>query len=560
MNKNLFLGCLQKGRRYPHFHHSYFYYYAFNFKKLTQLSLSLSLSLSWYVFISFYHQKPMSIFLPETSGLLSASNSTVSTMIKQFLAKIPRKSAKSNTPDADGGGSSTSVTTDVGNSSFINTYNAISSRLNSVKQMSSSIFPASIMSGGEMIDPHVPFKDVQSSDKLRLLISKLNLCSKLYDFHNQDQDSAEKDIKRQTLLDIIDFFSSESPKLSEPAMFAVCKMCGNNLFRDFPPKRFFYSPRGEKEDEEPSFDPAWSHLQLVYEILLRFLSQSSLDPKIVKQYIDHSFILRLLDLFDSEDPRERDCLKSVLHRVYGKFMVHRPFIRMVVSNIIYRFVFETEKHNGIAELLEIFGSVISGFALPLKNEHKLFLLRALVPLHKPKSVGVYHHQLTYCVVQFVEKEPKLSSAVIKGLLKYWPVTSSQKQLMFLSELEELLEKIHTDEFEKIMVPLFRRINCCLRSTHFQVAEQAHFLWNNEQNHWSRTVLNLAQNMMKMLNDVDQELVQSCQGQSEEDKSKSTVVAEKRRLTWERLESIAGFQPVVGSVPVLEETSACIVSC
>ncbi|KAL8208718.1 hypothetical protein R6Q57_008130 [Mikania cordata] len=506
-------------------------------------------------------------------------------MIKQILAKIPRRSLKSSSQDTDENNSSSIITTDVGNNGFISTYNAISSRLISVKQMSSSIFPANIMSGGEMIDPHVPFKDVQSSDKLRLLISKLNLCSKLYDFHGQDQDSTEKDIKRQTLLEIIDFLASESPKVSEPVMFAICKMCGNNLFRDFPPKRVLYLPRGEKEDDEPSFDPAWSHLQLVYDILLRFLSQTSLDSKIAKQYIDHSFILRLLDLFDTEDPRERDCLKSVLHRVYGKFMVHRPFIRMVVSNIIYRFVFETEKHNGIAELLEIFGSVISGFALPLKNEHKMFLLRALVPLHKPKSMGVYHHQLTYCVVQFIEKEPKLSSTVIKGLLKFWPVTSSQKQLMFLGELEELLEKIHTDEFEKVMVPLFRLINCCLRSTHFQVAEQAHFLWNNEHilhlimcnrhviiplvylsieqnsvNHRSRTVLHLAQNMMKMLIDVDLVLVVSCQGQLKEDKSKSTVVAERRRLTWERLENIAGSQPPVENVSVLEKTSTCIVSC
>ena len=28
-----------------------------------------------------------------------------------------------------------------------------------------------------------------------------------------------------------------------------------------------------------------------------------------------------------EDPRERDYLKTILHRIYGKFMSHRPFIR-----------------------------------------------------------------------------------------------------------------------------------------------------------------------------------------------------------------------------------------
>ena len=33
------------------------------------------------------------------------------------------------------------------------------------------------------------------------------------------------------------------------------------------------------------------------------------DAKVAKKYIDQQFILRLLDLFDSEDPRERDYLK-----------------------------------------------------------------------------------------------------------------------------------------------------------------------------------------------------------------------------------------------------------
>ena len=35
------------------------------------------------------------------------------------------------------------------------------------------------------------------------------------------------------------------------------------------------------------------------------------------------FVLKLLDLFDSEDPRERDYLKTILHRIYGKIMALR---------------------------------------------------------------------------------------------------------------------------------------------------------------------------------------------------------------------------------------------
>jgi hypothetical protein len=40
------------------------------------------------------------------------------------------------------------------------------------------------------------------------------------------------------------------------------------------------------------------------------------------------------------------------------------------AQVFYRFIYETERHNGVAELLEILGSIINGFALPLKDEHK----------------------------------------------------------------------------------------------------------------------------------------------------------------------------------------------
>ena len=76
-----------------------------------------------------------------------------------------------------------------------------------------------------------------------------------------------------------------------------------------------------------------------------------------------------------------------------------------------RFIYERDYHNGIAELLEILGSIINGFALPLKEEHKTFLLKVLLPLHKVKSLSVYHPQLAYCIVQFLEKDPSLTEAV-----------------------------------------------------------------------------------------------------------------------------------------------------
>ncbi|KAF8400735.1 hypothetical protein HHK36_014035 [Tetracentron sinense] len=507
-------------------------------------------------------------------------------MFKQFINKLARKSWKSESADYGGSNSGNNAVTS-------GSRNAVSGRSNAVKRMSSAVFPASVVSG---IEPLISFKDVPNQEKQNLFVSKLNLCSVVFDFDDPNKNSVEKDLKRQTLIELVDFVSSGSAKFTEPAIAAMCKMSAVNLFRMFQPN--YQSTGGEAEVEEPMFDLAWPHLQLVYDLLLRFMTSTSLDAKIGKKYIDHSFILRLLDLFDSDDPRERDCLKTILHRIYGKFMVHRPFIRKAVSNIFYRFVFETERHNGIAELLDVFGSVISGFAVPLKEEHKMFLWTVLIPLHKPKSLGVYLQQLTYCVTQFLEKEPKLASTVIKGLLKYWPITNSQKEVMFLGSLEEILEGMNMVEFQKIMVPLFRRIGCCLSSSHFQrasrlrrssavaasaalmansvpVAEQAHLLWNNDhivnliahnrqvilplifpslerntRSHWNQAVLNLTLNVKKVFSEVDEELVLTCQDKFEEEETKLKAAAEKRRVTWERLEIAASVQPVTRNAAIL----------
>ncbi len=55
-----------------------------------------------------------------------------------------------------------------------------------------------------------------------------------------------------------------------------------------------------------------------------------------------------------------------------------------------------------------------------------------------KPLAVIHQQLSYCVTQFVDKDAQLAVPVISGLLKYWPVTNSAKEVLFLNELEVLV--------------------------------------------------------------------------------------------------------------------------
>lgn len=53
-------------------------------------------------------------------------------------------------------------------------------------------------------------------------------------------------------------------------------------------------------------------------------------------------------------------------------------------NLLLKVTYEYETHNGLTELLEILSSIVSGFTIPLKPEHKDFFNKVMVPLHKVK--------------------------------------------------------------------------------------------------------------------------------------------------------------------------------
>lgn len=323
------------------------------------------------------------------------------------------------------------------------------------------------------------FEAVLPEETIPLFIAKVDQCNTMFDFNDPSFDIQGKEIKRTTLQELIEFIITNTFTYTHEMYAHVVTMFKINLFRPIPPP---VNPIGDvydPDEDEPVNELAWPHMQLVYEFFLRFVESPDFNHQIAKQYIDQDFIIKLLELFDSEDIRERDCLKTTLHRIYGKFLSLRSFIRRSINNIFLQFTYETERFNGVAELLEILGSIINGFALPLKEEHKIFLVRVLIPLHKVRCLSLYHPQLAYCIVQFLEKEPLLTEEVVMGLLRYWPKINSTKEIMFLNEIEDIFEVIEPLEFIKVEVPLFVQLAKCISSPHFQVAEKVLSYWNNE---------------------------------------------------------------------------------
>ncbi|KAK4053660.1 serine/threonine-protein phosphatase 2A 56 kDa regulatory subunit delta isoform [Microbotryomycetes sp. JL201] len=403
------------------------------------------------------------------------------------------------------------------------------------------------------------FMEVPAPERHDLFLQKLHQCSVVFDFNDVSTDIGGKQIKAATLAEMLEWITTQRGVITETIYPEVVAMFASNLFRSIPPA---VNPTGDAydpEEDEPVLELAWPHLQIVYEFFLRFVESPDFNTNIAKRYIDQHFVLQLLELFDSEDPRERDFLKTTLHRIYGKFLNLRAFIRRSINNVFFQFIYETERHNGIAELLEILGSIINGFALPLKEEHKTFLTRVLIPLHKVKGLALYHPQLAYCVVQFLEKDASLTQEVVEGLLKYWPKVNSPKEVMFLNEVEEILDVIEPVEFQKIMVPLFVQLSRCVSSQHFQVAERALYYWNNEyivnligenihvilpivfsslytnsNGHWNRQIHNLAYNALKLLMEINGEVFEQCSAAYRKSRQDEKAKQREREVKWQKL--------------------------
>ncbi|KAF2177508.1 protein phosphatase 2A regulatory B subunit [Zopfia rhizophila CBS 207.26] len=407
------------------------------------------------------------------------------------------------------------------------------------------------------------FHEVPPNKREELFMQKIDQCNIIFDFNDASGDMKSKEIKRLALHELLDYVANNRQVITEKMYPRVVEMFSKNLFRPIPPPM---NPQGEAfdpEEDEPVLEVAWPHIQVVYEFFLRFIESQDFNTNIAKAYIDHSFVLNLLELFDSEDPRERDFLKTTLHRIYGKFLNLRSYIRRSINNVFFQFIYETERFNGIAELLEILGSIINGFALPLKEEHKLFLTRVLIPLHKVKSLSMYHPQLAYCIVQFLEKDAALTEEVVLGLLRYWPKVNSTKEVMFLNEVEDIFEVMDPAEFAKVQEPLFNQLAKSVASPHFQVAERALYFWNNEyfcnlvsdnvevilpimfaplyensKGHWNRTIHGMVYNAMKLFMEVNPQLFDDCSHDYAESQNNADQRQQSRQQRWDKLSELA----------------------
>jgi serine/threonine-protein phosphatase 2A regulatory subunit B' len=320
-------------------------------------------------------------------------------------------------------------------------------------------------------------------DTKEVFLRKLQNCSQVLDFNDESRFSQEKAERLKILNELQEIIGSPSQmnNLIIPNLEAVINMIKRNIFRPLPiVKKQGLAGETGMDDEEVIVDPSWPHLLPVYEFFLQLIINEAVDMKSLRSCITHKFIQEFLELFDSEEPKEREYLKNILHRLYAKLVPRRKMIRKTITDTFNTLIHETYKFNGTSELLDILASVISGFAVPLREEHIVFFHNIIIPLHKVQTCHKFHNELLRCSMLFLSKEPTLAFPLINGLLKYWPFANYAKETLFLAELLDILEVCcDTAKLEPLLPKIFKRLVRCIASPHLQVSDRSMCFFEND---------------------------------------------------------------------------------
>uniref|UniRef100_A0A914HT07 Serine/threonine protein phosphatase 2A regulatory subunit n=1 Tax=Globodera rostochiensis TaxID=31243 RepID=A0A914HT07_GLORO len=323
----------------------------------------------------------------------------------------------------------------------------------------------------------------------KLFLQKLRQCQKLFDFGDPMEQNAEKEVKSAALKEVNEFIAigRDCAMLTEPEIGAeLFRTVECNLFRVLPPSA--YSALRRESDAEdfllgPSvsnvfLEPTWPHLQPVYRLLRQLVGR--LTPQQLDPFLSDRFCTQMLELLRSADSREREQAKQMVHDIYSKIMERRATIRKQMAHIMLSHTYECMPFNGMDELLQVLGDIINGFNVPLKEEHRQFLLRVLLPLHKSPALPLFFSKLAYCVMLYVEKDAALAKPVVKSLLRNWPLSCGVREVLFITEVEEILSRIGAEELRTVMAPLFHRLVQCTTSQNARVAERALLLLKKPQ--------------------------------------------------------------------------------
>ncbi|KAA6402457.1 MAG: putative serine/threonine-protein phosphatase 2A 56 kDa regulatory subunit alpha [Streblomastix strix] len=199
-------------------------------------------------------------------------------------------------------------------------------------------------------------------------------------------------------------------------------------------------------EEDPTIEESQLHIEKIQDIFQLFEMSPDVELKIIKlDAVDKGFIVQLVNLLDTEDPRERETLKAVMHKMYVRFAAYRMLIHNSKDSIFDRVGFNKIRFNGTAELLKIMGSVFAGLTFQIKVDLLRLFRYALLLLHHAIPLPKFNIQLLQSIQLLQQNEKRSSLDMTWNLLHTSPKILSHKEVIYMVELEGITDCVRVDQ-------------------------------------------------------------------------------------------------------------------
>jgi serine/threonine-protein phosphatase 2A regulatory subunit B' len=101
-------------------------------------------------------------------------------------------------------------------------------------------------------------------------------------------------------------------------------------------------------------------------------------------------------------------------------------------------------------------SIVIGFQTPLRPEHIAFFKSVVIPLHKVQTCNQFFEPLLRLSMLFLTKDSSLIYLLLDGLMKYWPFANYVKEMLFLSEVLEIIEVADMEKLDPYLQKFIKR--------------------------------------------------------------------------------------------------------
>ncbi|OHT00566.1 hypothetical protein TRFO_07897 [Tritrichomonas foetus] len=309
--------------------------------------------------------------------------------------------------------------------------------------------------------------DLNDEERRDLLFEKIQICEKVCDFSSSLRDKEAKEIKTQCLNDLNSLFadSNFTEIIYATDLRIFLNMIKKNIIRNKP-----YIAPSILIGRAPVFcEKAWAHLLPIYQIFysLVFHFQRHL-------IIPSSFLKSLLLLLHFPDERERDQIVQIV-LIYLRYHSEQiDFVLRCVTNEII--LYYEQKHEGfaISSFLKIIFAFISR-AIPFLKPFQA----VLAPLLSCSAIDTFFSLLLSIIDYIITYDKSQTLIVMYEMIHRFPISSVSAQVIRISMINKLIERLTPEEFSKIHISFFQLYARCANSRSTKVTLSALSILSNK---------------------------------------------------------------------------------